>query len=189
MSIPYKSISYAFLTIVFIIISGTQNLKAATADTLLDKKLKALGIIKISGITPPANDILLDMEGNKVRLSDFKGKIVFLNFWATWCPPCVYEMPDMEKLHQTLGNKDFIVVAINLRESSKKVAKFLQKHNLSFKVLLDQKSKLGRTFGIRTIPTTFVLDKNGNLIGKASGVRDWDGKESTDLFKYLIKNY
>jgi thiol-disulfide isomerase/thioredoxin len=157
-------------------------------ESPLDKKFKSLGILKLAGIPPPASFDPFDLEGNPVKLSDFHGKIVFINFWTTWCPDCVYEMPDIEKLYKTIKNPDFIILAIDLKESPKKVKKFLTKHNLTYKILLDKKGDMGKAFGIRSIPTTFILNRQGGMVGKAMGARDWGSKKSIDLFEYLLKN-
>ena len=80
-----------------------------------------------------------------------------------------------------------MILAVNLKESPKKVKKFLARHNLTYQVLLDQKGNMGRTFGIRSIPTTFILNRKGGIIGKAMGPRDWGGEKSVALFEYLLK--
>lgn len=147
-----------------------------------------MGIIKLAGISPPATYDLVDMNGNSVKLSNYNGKIIFLNFWTTWCLDCVREMPDIEKLHKKIDNSDFIVLAIDLKESTKKVKKFIAQHKLTFTVLIDQKGDMGRAFGIRSIPTTFILNRKGGLIGKAMGARDWDSRKALDLFRYLLES-
>ncbi|MBT3175824.1 MAG: TlpA family protein disulfide reductase [Desulfobacula sp.] len=163
--------------------------KAYSKDATLDKKFASIGIIKLAGFLPPASHDPVDMDGIAVKLSDLKGKIVFINFWTTWCPDCVDEMPDIENLHKKLNNNDFIILGIDLKESKKKVKKFIKKHNLTFKIVLDKKGDMGRAFGIRSIPTTFILNRKGGLIGKAMGARNWDNKQSIDLFEYLLENY
>ena len=181
-----------FRSVVFILIFlqlSVQAMYADSKDDILEKKFKALGIIRLAKIAPMADDDLMDMKGNSVKLSDFKGKIVFLNFWTTWCPDCVYEMPDIERLHKKLGSKDLMIIALDLKESKQKVEKFILKHDLSFKILLDKKGDMGRAFGIRSIPTTFILGRDGGLMGKAMGARNWDSREFVSLFKYLIQYY
>ena len=163
--------------------------KAYPDLSVLDKKFKSLGIIKLAGIPPPASHDLIDMNGNPVTLSNFQGKIVFLNFWTSWCIDCVKEMPDIENLNKKLNDSDFIILAVDLKESKKKVKKFITKHNLTFKILIDQKGDMGRAFGIRSIPTTFILDRQGGLMGKAMGARKWDSKKSVNLFKYLLEHH
>jgi len=163
--------------------------KTYAENNVLDKKFKSLRIIKLAGIAPPESFDPVNIDGAPVKLSDFEGKIVFLNFWTTWCPDCVYEMPDIEKLHKKMNNNDFIILGIDLKESPKKVKKFIQKHNLTFKIILDKKGDMGRAFGIRSIPTTFILNRQGGLIGKAMGARKWGSKKSLNLFEYLLETY
>jgi len=152
----------------------------------IDRLLGDMGIFKLHGLAPPVDIHLKDLDGRMVRISDFKGKIVFLNFWTTWCPACRIEMAAMEKLHQRLKNKDFVMMAINLQEPASQVKAFLKKHKLTFTSLLDSKGKIGLRFGIRSIPTTFILDKNGGMIGKVLGGREWDSDKSTALFEHLM---
>nr|NIV99410.1 redoxin domain-containing protein [Candidatus Saccharibacteria bacterium] len=132
---------------------------------------------------------LKDLNGQQVSLSDFRGKIVFINFWTTWCLACVIEMPSMEKLHQKFKDKDFVMLAINLQESASKIKQFYKEYKLTFTTLLDTTGDVGTGFGIRSIPTTYILDKNGRIIGKALGPREWESKESIALFEYLTESY
>ncbi|NOX33723.1 MAG: redoxin domain-containing protein [Deltaproteobacteria bacterium] len=158
-------------------------------DVKLDNQFKSLGIIRLAGIAPPAGHDFFDMDGKLLRLSDFKGKIVLLNFWTTWCPECVYEMPIFEKLHKKINNKGLIILAVDLKESQSKVIKFIKKHKITFKIAMNKKGDMGRAFGIRSIPTTFILNREGGLIGRAMGARRWDSQKSIDLFEYLLKNF
>ena len=112
---------------------------------------------------------------------------MFINFWTTWCLACVVEMPSMEKLHQKFKEKDFAMVGINLQESDATVLKFLKEHQLTFTTLLDSNGKVGAAFRIRGIPTTFILDKSGIIIGRAMGPREWDSRDSFALFEYLTE--
>jgi peroxiredoxin len=154
----------------------------------LERLLRDIGVLKIPHVTRPVEIQLKDIFGNTVRLSDYRGKIVFLNFWATWCPTCVIEMPSMEKLHRRLKDKDFVMVAINLQETPAQVKSFFEKLELSFTALLDSSGEVGTGFAVNALPTTFVLDKEGRIIGKALGPREWDSRASIALFDYLIDN-
>ena len=127
-----------------------------------------------AAINKPAIDFALkDLQGRTVKLSDQKGKVVFLNFWATWCPPCREEMPSIERLHDRVNGKDFIILAVSLDQSD--IRSFVQKGNYTFKILLDPKGDIGRQYGVTGIPTTFIIDKNGIIKQKAVGSRDWSG--------------
>jgi peroxiredoxin len=95
----------------------------------------------------------------------------------------------MEKLHQKFKDKDFVMIAINLQESAARVKQFYREYKLTFTTLLDSTGDVGAALGIRSIPTTFILDKNGRIIGKALGPREWESKESIALFEYLTDRY
>jgi thiol-disulfide isomerase/thioredoxin len=145
-------------------------------------------VIKVPPAEDPVKINLKDMNGKYTGISDFKGKIVFLNFWTTWCPTCRIEMPSMEKLYQKLKNKDFAMVTINLQESASQVKSFFEEFKLTFTALLDSTGEIGALFGIRAIPTTYILDKSGRIIGQVIGPREWDSKASITLFENLIDN-
>ncbi len=136
--------------------------------------------------TPPLEIQLGDLLGNIVRLSEFRGKIVFLNFWATWCPTCVVEMPSMEKLHHRFKDQDFAMIAVNLKESETQVKSFFEKLQLSFTALLDVNGEVASGLAVNALPTTFFLDKKGRIIGMALGPREWDNQASIELFEFLI---
>lgn len=166
----------------------TDAVLAATlsSDKKSDRLYRDLGVLKVPRIAPPVDFKLKDIKGKSVRLSDFRGKVVFLNFWATWCPPCKYEMPSMQKLYDKLRHKNFAMVAVDLQEPVSRVKDFIKKYELNFTVLLDSEGDVGRQFGIRSIPSTFILDKEGGIIGKIFGPREWDGKEAVDFFEHLM---
>jgi peroxiredoxin len=130
---------------------------------------------------------LKDMDGENIRLKDYQGKVVLLNFWATWCGPCVDEMPFLEKLHLYFKDDDFILLAVSLREKKETVEKFIKENNLTMKILLDTQGKTIGSFGIWSIPATYIIDKKGFLVGKAIGPRNWDGKEVKELITSLMK--
>jgi len=107
--------------------------------------------------------------GQKVKLSDLRGQIVVLNFWATWCEPCKIEMPEFEKAYQTNGKNNFTVLAINNSESLDKVTTFRQQLKLTFPMVMDAKGELQREYGVVSYPSTYVLDKEGVIIAKQFG--------------------
>ena len=132
---------------------------------------------------------LIDGTGSPVRLSDFKGRVVLVNFWATWCAPCIREMPGLDKLEAKLGGPDFTVVAINEDRGGAKIAEsFLEKLNTpNLRLYLDDKMKLMRAFGVRGMPTSFLLDRAGNVVGKLEGIAEWDTPEVEALIQYYIE--
>lgn len=124
---------------------------------------------------PVAKDFALhDIEDRLHRLSDYRGKVVLVNFWATWCPPCAKEMPSMERLWQDLGKKKFAVLTINVGESAKDVEIFAFKQDLTFQLLLDLEGATVRDWLVRGLPTSYVVDTRGRIAYQAIGEREWD---------------
>ena len=162
------------------------DLSAGTDGGEIDQLFGIMGVVKVAPAKDPVKINLQDVNGNRVDIADFEGKIVFLNFWTTWCPTCRIEMPSMEKLHQKLKGKDFALVTINLQEPASRVKAFFEAYKLTFTALLDSTGEVGVSFGIRAIPTTFILDRTGRIIGRVNGPREWDSKASIALFEKLI---
>jgi len=157
---------------------------AETDSQELDRLFSDMGVIKISQALPVEIE-LKDPSGRLVSLSDFRGNIVFLNFWTTWCFDCRIEMPHMEKLHQKFKDKGFAMVTVNLQEPVSQVKQFFKNFKLTFASLLDSDGAVGIHFRITAIPTTFILDRQGLIIGKAMGRRQWDTKKAFALFEHL----
>ena len=117
---------------------------------------------------------LKDLEGKELSLSDLKGKKVFLNFWATWCPPCRAEMPEIEKLYQETKDSNLVIVAVEIGEPLDNVKSFIDSNKYSFKVLLDSDQSVASEYGITSIPTSFFIDVDGNIISKNVGAMNID---------------
>lgn len=124
-----------------------------------------------------------------VSLSKYKGKAVLLNFWATWCPPCIKEMPSMQRLQDHFSDQDFEIVAINAGEDSVSVNSFLMELDteLTFTILLDEKNRSFNEFGIKGLPMTLLFDKEGQLIETILGGKEWDHPESIALINEALK--
>lgn len=151
--------------------------------------------LKGAGLQVPAQEVMSEdfsleaLDGGKVSLSSFKGKVVLLSFWATWCGPCKQEMPAMQTLYKQLRDKGFEVVAVDMMEDKPTVAKFVKTAGYTFPVLLDSTGEVGGgTYGARAIPTNFVVDKGGRLVGRKIGIEgpSWTSKESITLFESLL---
>ena len=133
---------------------------------------------------------LIDVDSKLVSLSEYKGKIVLLNFWATWCPPCVKEMPSMQRLKNHFADKPFEIVAINIGESSTAVSSFLFELDteLTFPILLDEEGMSYQAFGIRGLPMTLLLDEEGGLILRTLGGKDWDSEAAIQLIDEALNS-
>ena len=112
---------------------------------------------------------LEDLNGNKVTLSQLKGKKVYLNFWATWCPPCKEEMPDIEKLYQETKDSDLVILAVSVDTDKKTVEDFIAKNKYNFPVLLDVKGEVSQLYQVSGIPTSYFIDTDGILNGGTTG--------------------
>ena len=131
-----------------------------------------------------------DGDGKAVGLDDYKGKVVLLNFWATWCAPCIRELPSLDRLQASLAGDDFSVVALNINREGKRKAKRMMRR-LKLKNLglnLDREVMVAKSLGVLNIPTTFLFDRKGREIGKLEGGAEWDEKESITLIRYFIDN-
>ncbi|MGH8070751.1 MAG: TlpA disulfide reductase family protein, partial [Candidatus Entotheonellia bacterium] len=119
-------------------------------------------------------------------LQDYRGKLVFLNFWATWCIPCREEMPAMEQLHQRFGSQGLAVVALNYQEGLEQVKAFVEQHHLSFTVLRDQDGAVFRKYTITGLPTTYLIGRDGSLLARGVGGRDWTRSKGQELIRVLL---
>jgi peroxiredoxin len=141
----------------------------------------------VKGVPAP-NFTLPGLDGQMVNLNNYKGKVVFLNIWATWCPPCVEEMPSMEKLYQELKGEDFEILAVSIDVlGAKEVIPFMKKHKLSFPALTDTKGTIKSPYQITGVPESFIIDKNGIIVEKIIGPRDWATPGAFLHFRNLIQ--
>ena len=129
---------------------------------------------------------LQDLAGTTHSLDSYRGSVVFLNFWATWCAPCRIEMPAMQSLHERLADTaGFAMVAVNLQEDAVRVRGFADELELSFRILLDSSGEIAATYGARTLPMSYVIDKDGSILARIIGTRSWDEPEFERLFRTL----
>ena len=126
-------------------------------------------------------------RGN-ATLSSYKGKVVILNFWATWCPPCRAEMPSMEVLYQRLKSQGLELLAVDLGEDRETVQQFIQKGQYTFPVLLDESRSVSPKYGISAIPTSYILDREGKIVSKVVGSIAWDNPKVITAFETLLKS-
>jgi peroxiredoxin len=128
----------------------------------------------VSGSPAAADFTLRDVDGQQHTLSAYRGKIVIVNFWATWCPPCRFELPAMEKVWNRVKNKDVIILGINVGEDADTIFTFTADYPVTFPLLMDTDSSVIRKYPVIGLPTTFVIDTSGRLVYKAIGTRDWN---------------
>jgi peroxiredoxin len=129
---------------------------------------------------------LPDLEGNTLRFGSLRGKLVFLNFFATWCGPCREEMPAMERLHRAHRERGLTVLAVDVRESAKTVRDFVRELKLTFPVVLDDDATLSLKYGVRALPVSFLINRDGFIVWRAIGSRPWESKPARDYFANLV---
>lgn len=130
---------------------------------------------------------LKSLDGDSVSLSQFRGKVVFLNFWASWCPPCRAEMPAMNRLNEVFSDRDFVMLAVNTEQDKGAVEDFLSRHPHDFTVLLDPRGTVQNLYQVFRFPETFLIDKEGRIVERFIGARDWSGVEFLKRIEQLVK--
>ena len=129
-----------------------------------------------------------DLSGGKVGLSDHRGKVVLVHVWATWCPPCVAEMPSMEALYQKLPKDSFEILAVSIDAQGRDaVAPFIERNRLTFPALLDPDGAISLPYGITGVPESFIADKDGMLVRKIIGPISWTSTAAFELLHGLIQ--
>lgn len=132
---------------------------------------------------------LTDIKGKAHTLTDYQGKVILVNFWASWCPPCIYEMPELTRLKTQLADQPFEVLALNVGEKKYKVRKFIKLINFDLPVLLDTSKETFDSWGIKTLPTSFLIDADGNIRYRVRGNPGWDEKNTITIIEQLISEH
>jgi peroxiredoxin len=175
---PMAVFIFVVLTVLVIILSLTLN----------DSSVEFSNQVAIEGDIPAPDFKFPGLDGKMVSLSDYKGKVVLVNIWATWCPPCVAEMPSMEKLYRKFKGENFEILAVSIDETGlKAVAPFMKKTRLTFPALIDSKGAIKPVYRITGIPESFIIDKQGILIKKIVGPVDWASPKVFRFFSKLIQ--
>jgi thiol-disulfide isomerase/thioredoxin len=151
--------------------------------------MKALQILEPRERMTPPEFAFPTLGGKPLSIKALKGKVVLVNFWATWCVPCQWEMPLMEKLYQGYKAKAFMVAAISLDQQGAAVVEpFVKERKLTYPVLLDPQLRGARQFGVRGLPATFLVGADGYVRGVTYGPREWDGPDARALIEALLKD-
>ena len=180
-----KDFNYPMAVFIFVAVTV---LVVILSLKLNDSSFKFSNQVAIKDNLPAPDFTFPGLDGKMVSLSDYKGKVVLVNIWATWCPPCVDEMPSMEKLYQKLKGENFEILAVSIDEPGlKAVAPFMKKANLTFPALIDSEGTIKAVYGITGVPESFIIDQQGILIKKIVGPVDWATPKVFRFFSNLIQ--
>jgi thiol-disulfide isomerase/thioredoxin len=150
-------------------------------------QLESIGVQPVSRNLQAADFSLATLQGPPMTLEDYKGSLILLNFWATWCAPCVMEMPSMQNLYDTFRDDGLEVVAVNVQEDRDVVAAFIEEHGLSFPVLLDTNGRTSFDYAVRGLPTSFLIGRKGQLLGIKIGFHLWDEPDVLETIESLLE--
>jgi thiol-disulfide isomerase/thioredoxin len=177
--------SRAFAWLLLLILAGDAS--AAEDNPDVSERAPLGEFIPASPLLPAPAISFVDLAGNTVSLSEFTGKIVLVNLWATWCEPCLREMPSLERVQSRLGEKIGVVAISEDRGGSKTVEPFIDKLGLrSVKVYLDPKSAIERAFKVQGLPTSFLIDRKGRVLGRVEGAAEWDAPKLLEVLKSFL---
>ena len=151
-------------------------------------RLRNLGFIVQEGLVAAPDFTTEDAAGNRVSSRSFRGRVVLLNFWATWCPPCRLEMPSMERLYGEFRGRGLEIVAVNFMEPRELVQDFAREQNLTYPMLLDRRSDIAEQYGVLRLPETVVIGRGGELIAKTTGYKDWYKEDVRELVSALLED-
>ncbi len=160
---------------------------AAAGETVFADLARAAGMEAYTVPLKAPNFELRGLNDETRTKRDYRGRVVLLNFWASWCPPCREEFPSLERLQQTLGGRDFSVLAIAVADSETAVGHFLEGRRPAFDVLLDDDRKTAGDYRSPSVPVTYLLDRQGRLLAGKTGPRQWDGPEMQALIRAAIR--
>ena len=159
----------------------------APSSAAVDAAFRDLDLVKPSRSKAAEDFTLPALDGGTFRLAEQRGKIVLVNFWATWCPPCLEEMPAMERLWRKHKDAGFVLVAVSVDTDPQKVTPFVNEHRLTFPVAFDTKMAIADRYGVRALPSSFIVARDGTLAALALGPRHWDNKASHRLIEAMAR--
>tara|TARA_B100000579_G_C22829014_1_gene854839 strand:+ start:1409 stop:2002 length:594 start_codon:yes stop_codon:yes gene_type:complete len=179
-----KIFCFSLILFLSLFVSASPNAHSKKAE-LTDEDIKLLKSLRI---TPPsiwieAHNFKGELnDGSTINLKDYHHRFVLLNFWATWCVPCLKEMPDLEKVYKKMGSKKLVVLAVGMGEDKSSIRNFAEKHDFTFPMIADSTLEIARLYGVENIPITYLINPEGIIIGRAIGVREW---ANTELIEFM----
>jgi len=176
------------IIIMAIFLSCTAKAQSAAPSGMTAKAFDEAGLRLLSSKVSPRDFSLSLLEGETKSLGSYKGKVVFLNFWATWCGPCRSEMPSMESVYKKFADKGLEILAVNCAEDRATVSSYMKNEGFTFPALLDLDGRVSSNYGVQSIPTTFLIDRDGMIVMRLVGSIDWDSPKIHTALESLLSN-
>jgi peroxiredoxin len=180
-----RRITSSIAVCVIVALMTALNLSAAERPSLLEL-LKALNLSAYPSVMHPPEFSGFTADGQRVSLVSLSGRVVILNFWATWCLECRPEMPAFEGLHREFSVQGLAIVGINAREGRTTIREYAKELRLTFPLILDSKGTINAAYGVIGLPTTFLIGRDGRPVALAIGPREWSGKPARALIQALL---
>jgi thiol-disulfide isomerase/thioredoxin len=174
------------------LLAATAWLTAGASPLWAAEPPRTGGMQQFTLITPPRpvpETAFFDAAGKETRLAEYEGRIVLVNFWATWCAPCIRELPSLDRLQAEMGSEDFVVLTISEDRGGAEVAgPFLEKHGWkNLPAAVDKQMALSRAFKLRGMPSTYLIDRESRVVGFLTGPAEWDSEEAKALIRHYLK--
>ena len=169
------------MVIFFLLIFLLGNASMVTAQ------FSEAGVQKLRVAVDAPDFTLKELSGGKISLKELRGKIILLNFFATWWPNCQRESPSSAKLSEELKNQDFVLLKVASKEKEKDVIKYKKEHNFTSPILYEDDAAVANAYGVSSRPQTFFINREGKIVGRVLKEMDWTSKNMTDLIQYLLK--
>lgn len=186
-----KSINTLLLTLAILTlatVSGCFGDKSSSSDGNISSLFTTSLLNKVAKPFSAPDTEIADLNGTRHKLSDYRGKPVIVNFWATWCPPCRAELPSMNRAWAKVKDEGIIMLAVNVGETEETISHFNVDYPIDFTILLDQAGMYAPEWKIGGMPTTFIVDSNGLVVYKVVGTREWDNDKILDAVRALKKD-
>lgn len=183
----FRPIRYLLISVT-VLLTSLSAFAASSPSSESKVNYKAVPILQPMKDNAPTPDFsLMTPEGKKLSLKDFRGKVVLLNFWASWCVPCREEMPAMEKLYQEYKDKNFVVLAVNVKDRRPEALNFVKELKLTYPVAFDPEGQVAALYGAWGLPTTYLIGPKGEGLARGWGPAEWYSPAARRMFKELLE--
>jgi peroxiredoxin len=182
----HGTLGWLVLVACVLALAGCES-QSGRAEEAGEDPFRQLDLARVAPATPAPDFTVPTLTGGSLRLADFRKRVVLLNFWATWCPPCREEMPSMERLYQRYRDRGFTVLALSIDRNVAAIPGFVEGFRLTFPIGLDPEAAVAKVYRVRALPTTVLIDRVGQIVAGAAGARNWDSPVAHAVVETLLR--